>query len=248
MKIYVLNLRRVRGALAFILLLCIAVASVLGVLFLVDTYLYPATISASGESVGKITTVIIDAGHGGEDCGAIGVDGSYEKDLNLAISELLCAELQSRGYNVIMTRSEDKMLYSPEENIKGMRKLSDLKNRCAIARGVENAIFISVHMNSFGSEKYSGLQVYYSEANEDSRLLAEAVQKRVRADLQTENKRTTKSGKNLYILENCPITSVIVECGFLSNAVECKKLSDKEYQKRLSLAMVWGIIDYIEAN
>ena len=248
MKIYVLNLRRVRGVVGLILLLAVSVASALGVIFLVDTYAYPAIAAAAVDNKDKITTVIIDAGHGGEDCGAIGVDGVYEKDLNLAISELLRTELQARGYNVIMTRSEDKMLYSPEENIKGMRKLSDLKNRCAIARGVENAIFISVHMNSFGLEQYSGLQVYYSEGNEDSRLLAEAVQKRVRADLQTENKRTTKSGKNLYILENCPITSVIVECGFLSNAVECKKLSDKEYQKRLSLAMVCGLIDYIEAN
>ena len=109
---------------------------------------------------------VIDAGHGGEDPGAIGISGVYEKDLNLEISYLIGAALAERGYAVIYTRSNDKLLYSDEENIKGLRKISDLKNRCKIAAEYPNSTFISIHMNSFSQSKYSGLQVYYSKNNQ----------------------------------------------------------------------------------
>ena len=246
MKIYVISLRSIKRTVALILLLAISVSVTLGLIFVTDTYAYPAISNALKKT--EIDTVILDAGHGGEDCGAIGTDGTYEKDLNLAVAIEMRRLLEERGYKVVMTRDDDKMLYSEGENIKGMRKLSDLKNRCKIAAQHENAIFVSIHMNSFGDAKYSGLQVYYSNGNDNSRALAEAIQKQVRADLQPDNDRTVKNGKDLYILDNCPITAVIVECGFLSNAEECKKLSEKEYQNRLSLAMVCGIIEYIGSD
>lgn len=248
MKIYLVDLKWLKKATALFVLLAVSLAITVGILFAVDTYIYPAiTASASGGKA-KIKTVIIDPGHGGEDCGAIGADGTYEKDVNLKIAELMRIQLEERGYTVVMTRTEDKMLYSEDENIKGMRKLSDLKNRCKIASEHPDAILISVHMNSFGAEKYSGLQVYYTPKNDDSRNLAQSVQTKVRTEVQQENNRAVKSGENLYILEHSPITSIIVECGFLSNAEECRKLSEKEYQNRLSLAIVCGIIEYIEAK
>ena len=154
--------------------------------------------------------------------------------------------LTEHGFTVIYTRTTDRMLYREEENIKGMRKLYDLKNRCAVAEGYEDAIFVSIHMNSFGASKYSGLQVYYSNNDENSRALAEKIQSSVRSTVQTENNRQVKNGKDLYILDNCPALSVLVECGFLSNPEECDKLSEKEYQKELSFAIVCGIIDYRE--
>jgi N-acetylmuramoyl-L-alanine amidase len=103
-------------------------------------------------------------------------------------------------------------------------------------------------MNSFGSEKYSGLQVYYSNKNANSRLLADTVQSRVIKDLQTSNTRATKPGKDMYILENINNTAILIECGFLTNKDELKKLSEKEYQKQLSFSIVCGIIEYIETN
>ena len=137
------------------------------------------------------------------------------------------------------------MLYLPEENIKGMRKISDLKNRCKLAEEYPDCIFVSVHMNSYGSSKYSGLQTYYSDGKEESRRLADKIQSSVRKTLQPDNKRQIKNGKSLYLLENAKGTAVIVECGFLSNGDECEKLSQKEYQKELSFSIIYGIIEYI---
>jgi N-acetylmuramoyl-L-alanine amidase len=101
-------------------------------------------------------------------------------------------------------------------------------------------------MNSYGDPKYSGLQAYYSQKNDSSRILAESIQSTVKEEIQNKNNRNVKPGKDIYLLENTPNVSVLVECGFLTNPEECQKLSEKEYQKRLSLAIVCGIIRYKE--
>ena len=244
MKIYVWNLRRLFGTLSKLMILLLAVVFTFGVIYLVDGYIVEY-VSASAAADEK-PIIIIDAGHGGEDPGAVGVNGILEKDLNLAVSMELKNELEAKGYTVVMTRTEDKLLYTEAENIKGIRKLSDLKNRCKIAAEYKNSIFVSVHMNSFGASKYSGLQVYYSHGNDESRRLAEAIQSAVKTGAQPENDRAVKDGKDIYVLEHSPSTSVLVECGFITNEQECEKLSEKEYQKQLSFAIVCGIIDYIE--
>ena len=240
MSVITLNKRRMTERICeLLLILTVLLSTVLGAIL--DVYVEYLTASASAEP--KLPTVIIDAGHGGEDSGAVGVNGAMEKDLNLDIALLVGEELISRGYTVVYTRTEDKLLYKPEENIKGIRKISDLKNRCAIANSYENAIFVSIHMNSFGSAKYSGLQVYYSMGNGESYALAERIQSKVRDDLQPDNRRVIKEGKGIYVLENIKHPAVLVECGFLTNKEECENLSQKEYQKRLSFSIVCGIID-----
>lgn len=248
MKIYVLNARPIKKAVSFLLVLIISVAFTLGTLWAVDAYAFPSVPTDSKPSENKISKVIIDAGHGGEDPGAVAADGTLEKDINLAIALLIGEELKSRGYEVVYTRTEDKMLYSEAENVKGMRKLSDLKGRAAIAKENPEALFVSIHMNSFGASKYSGLQVYHQDKSEDSLSLANSIQGKVRELVQKDNTRVTKNGKNLYLLDNNGNTSVIVECGFLTNPEESRKLSEKEYQKQLSFAIVCGIIEYIEAK
>jgi N-acetylmuramoyl-L-alanine amidase len=193
---------------------------------------------------GKGVTVVLDAGHGGEDPGAIGVNGSYEKDLNLAITLNVAEQLRNLGMNVVLTREDDKLLYKPEENIKGLKKISDLKNRVAIANTYENAILISIHMNSYGNESCFGLQTYYGK-KDGSNALANSIQASVKTSLQPANKRSVKYGEGLYLLENSAHPAVIVECGFITNKDECAKLSQKEYQKELSFSIVCGIIDYV---
>ena len=242
MFIYVFNAKKAVKAVKIIAI--ILSISILTVFFSnLFTAQYVATASSD---IGKV--IIIDAGHGGEDSGAIGVNGQKEKDLNLAIALMIGEELSSKGYTVVYTRTEDKMLYLPEENIKGMRKISDLKNRCKVTEAYEDCILISIHMNSYGASKYSGLQVYYSKENEESRALASKIQTSVKAELQPENNRQIKSGESIYILEHSSCTSVLIECGFLSNEAECEKLSQKEYQKELSFSIICGIIKYIEEN
>ncbi len=196
------------------------------------------------ESEKKI--IIIDAGHGGEDSGAVGINGILEKDLNLTIAKEVGSLFTKEGYAVVYTRTKDKLLYEDHENIKGIRKISDLRNRCKIAAEYPNALFISIHMNSFSNSKYSGLQVYYSPENDESRLLASSVQQSVKNSLQTENERKIKKGEGMYVLENVENTAILIECGFLTNPAECKKLSEKEYQKSLSFSIFCGIIEYIE--
>jgi len=194
----------------------------------------------------KRTTVVIDAGHGGEDSGAIGFGDVYEKNLNLEIAFKLGDYLTSAGFDVVYTRTEDKLLYTEEQNIKGMRKINDLKNRMNIANSYENSLFVSIHMNSFGAADCSGLQVYYGTTDTESKKLADLVQSSVVKRLQPSNHRKIKSGNGLYLLENSENPAILVECGFLSNPDECKKLSEKEYQKELSFAILCGIIEYMK--
>ena len=193
-------------------------------------------------------TVIIDAGHGGEDCGAIGANGVYEKDLNLSMATALGEEFSKQGYAVIYTRLDDRLLYTKEENIHGIRKISDLKNRCKIGAETPDALFISIHMNSFSQSKYSGTHVYYSEKNDESYQIAMSVQSKIKNDLQPDNNRVPKPGKDIYLLENLDNPAILIECGFLTNPDECKKLSEKEYQKQLSFSILCGIIEYIDKN
>ncbi len=230
--------RIIARPLAFVLILVLLFT--LGTELVLNSKIYEAAISEATE----MNTVIIDAGHGGEDCGAIGASGVYEKDLNLEIAFLLGEMLAAKGYAVVYTRTSDKLLYLPEEDIYGIRKISDLKNRCKIGAEHPNATFVSVHMNSFGSSKYSGLQVYYGEKNEKSATLAGSIQSAVKSGLQKDNNRTTKPGRDMYIMENLDNPAVLIECGFLSNTEECKKLSEKEYQNQLCFAIVCGIIEY----
>lgn len=191
---------------------------------------------------------IIDAGHGGEDPGTSSKDGILEKDLNLQISIMLGEMLTKSGYTVIYTRTDDKLLYNEDQNIRGLRKISDLKNRCNIAQNYPNAVFLSIHMNSYGSSKYSGLQVYYGQKDPRSKILAEYIQSSVKRELQNENKRKIKKGDNIYVLENIYNVCVLIECGFLSNTDEARKLSEKEYQKNLCFSIFCGIIEYISVN
>ncbi len=243
MKIMLLNLRDFLRALKG----CVAI-SLAVVIFCISAKIAVVIpnggyFQASGEAVTPI--FVIDAGHGGEDSGAIGVNGSYEKDLNLEMAKEIGALLAEKGYEVVYTRTEDKMLYSAEENIKGFRKLSDLKNRVKIANENKGAILISVHMNSYGEAKYSGLQGYYKSSSDESRGLAMSIQSAVKGRLQTDNNRVVKKGDNIYVLENYAGVGVLIECGFLTNPTECEKLCEKEYQKQLSFSIVCGIIDYI---
>ncbi len=246
MKIFVLDLigkRATRALVGLSLVLIIIFASVFGVL----TRGYgEGLIIQSADAIPYDKIIIIDAGHGGEDPGAVGEGGVLEKDINLQIALEMGKAFEEKGYIVIYTRTDDRLLYTEEENIKGIRKISDLKNRCKVAERYPESIFVSIHVNSFGSSKYSGLQVYYSQDNEESKALAGSIQDKVASDIQKDNNRKIKSGEDIYILENISNTAVLIECGFLTNKEECKKLSEKEYQKQLSFSIVCGIIEYIE--
>ncbi len=195
----------------------------------------------------KYKTVIIDAGHGGEDGGAIAQDGTLEKDINLSISKKLETALKVMGYNVIMTRSKDELIYDADVS-KTMRqkKVSDIHNRTDLINSTPNSVLISIHQNKFSQSQYSGTQVFYSSNNEDSKPLAQSIQLSVRKLLQQENKREIKkTGTNIYMLYYANVPAVMVECGFLSNYEECNKLKTDKYQKQMVFCIMYGILNYI---
>ncbi len=213
----------------------------------IATYFLSATLPTLGENLRPAAPlVILDAGHGGEDGGAVGVNGVFEKDLNLDFAFMLADMLRAAGVEVILTRSEDKLLYTESENIKGHRKEYDLKNRLKIAKEYPNALFISIHMNTFPEEKYSGLQVYYAKGKEGSDALAKSIQTAVATGVQPENNRKIKpADSSIYLLHGAPCRAVLIECGFLSNYGECAALSEKDYQRRLCFSIFCGMMNYI---
>lgn len=197
----------------------------------------------------RYPTVIIDAGHGGEDCGAIGINGCYEKDLNLSIAVTLSEMLEAAGIRTRLTRDTDTLLYDREADYEGRKKILDMKARENICAEYGDAIFISIHMNSFPIEKYSGLQVYYSQNDGNSRVLAEAIQGTVRKNLQYKNTRSTKpSGEEIYLLYRAAHPAVLVECGFLSNREECELLCTEAYQKRLCMCIFAAVMNYFSTS
>ena len=200
-------------------------------------------IPASSPNVDKVrTTIIIDAGHGGLDGGAVADDGTLEKGLNLSLARELSSILKTMGADVIMTRDDDVMLSNPDS---AHKKLDDLNARAKIAADAGECIFVSIHMNKFPVPKYSGLQVYYSPNNESSKEVADAIQNAARTYLCPENARKTKkAGDEIYLLKSLSCPAVLVECGFLSNPEELEKLKNESYRDSVALVIAAAVAEY----
>ncbi len=192
-----------------------------------------------------LPSVIIDAGHGGEDGGASGKGGALEKELNLDIAFKLTNMLRASGINVILTRTEDILLYDRNADYMGHKKSLDLRARLDISKSNPNSVFVSIHMNSFGDARYKGLQVWYSKNTAGSKMLADTVQSYVREALQNDNDRKTKAANSsIYLLDRAVCDSILVECGFLSNAEEEALLLDESYRKTLAFTIFAAIKEY----
>lgn len=192
-------------------------------------------------------TVIIDAGHGGEDGGAIGKNGAYEKDINLELAKKLIARLEAENIPCVLTRSTDILLYDRNLDYEGKKKKLDLLARKEFAEKYDNAIFISIHQNSYPKEQYSGFQAYYSPSNVTSRELAYLIENSVKDSLQPANNRTSKQAdSSIYLLDKLYCPAVLLECGFLSNTEECRLLCDNAYQINLTDAIASGIIEFLK--
>ncbi len=193
--------------------------------------------------------IVIDAGHGGEDGGASGADGTLEKDLNLQVAKALAQILSAAGYDVRLTRTDDRLLYDMYKDLSdytGHKKTYDLRNRLRFAKEANAVLLISIHMNKFTEEQYKGLQVYYSPNDDKSRTVAELIQKYTRLYLQPDNERETKrAGNSIYLLSHCEIPAVLVECGFLSNAQELESLHSPVYQKQLALVLAAAVAESV---
>ena len=187
------------------------------------------------------TTVIIDPGHGGLDGGAVGKNGTLEKDLNLALSLELKDMLSKNGFDVIMTREEDKML--------GKTKKVDTKERLMLAKKNPEALYVGIHMNSFEDATSKGSQIFYSTKNPQSKIFAGVLKNNFLKTVDSENKRQNKEAFNtIYIMRNIENPAVLIECGFLSNRTEEQKLNSREYRAKIEKAITESIIAFSKQN
>ena len=194
--------------------------------------------------------VIIDAGHGGFDGGAVSDDGTVEKDINLSIALYLREYLAIFNIKTIMIRETDCSVEDNGLNTIRQKKTSDLHNRMKIMEETDNAIFVSIHQNKFPDGKYSGTQVFYSPKTKDeSQVLAQTIQDYIVNTLQKDNKRQIKEcGTSVFLMYNAVKPAVLVECGFLSNYEETQRLKSSEYQKKIAFCIAMGIQNYLSVR
>lgn len=188
--------------------------------------------------------IVLDAGHGGFDGGA-DANGLVEKDVNLAIALKLRDLLRSGGFEVKMTREEDKTTADGGRT----DKPSDMNNRLQLIKDNPGCIFISIHQNKFEDPTCTGAQVFYGPSEPMSQSLAQCIQQSFADLLQPGNTRIIKkSGKELFLLYYADVPAVIVECGFLSNPGEARLLADEEYQNKVAFTVYAGLLNYLEEN
>ena len=186
------------------------------------------------DTAGEGTRYILDAGHGVPDGGAVGADNTTEQELNLGIVLKLSALLEQKGAAHILTRSDENSIFSEGKTIHA-KKVSDIKNRIAIADKNPKVPMISIHMNSYPSSSVHGIQVFYNDQNEEARKLAEALQQKFNETLQPDNPKVIKTiSKNVYLFSHISNPSVLIECGFLSNGEELEKLKTESYQQQIA--------------
>lgn len=197
------------------------------------------------EGIQEDFVIIIDAGHGGDDGGAVSIGGICEKDLNLAMSKSLSSNLEAMGYHVIMTRTDD----TDTDGEEGFNKRKDILNRLKYTEQYPNSLFISVHMNSSTSSTDKGFTVFYGEKNELSKKIAENIYYAVENFAYTSRLRDVKeSPDSVYLMNNCTVPAILVECGFISNKTDEALLIDEKYREDLSYILACGIDKFCIEN
>lgn len=218
----------------------IILCSVIVLILLMSFAIYNMSATPTIATVDK-NKIIIDAGHGGMDGGAVGNNGTLEKDINLKVAMFLKEIAEADCKSVIMTRDTDTSLHTTDSAKIRNQKRSDLQVRKEILQNNTDGIFVSIHMNKFEQESVRGAQVFYAD-NDNSRILAQNIQSALIEGIADGNKRVAKPAPdNLYIFKGCNSSAVVVECGFLSNKEEEALLATEEYQKKLAECIYKGI-------
>lgn len=216
-----------------LLLLVLCVCLVVGGACLGAGQVMPASAGAGDQR----PTLILDAGHGGEDGGAVSAAGDRESDINLSIVLKLDALMAFFGVDARTTRDADISLHAGDCDTLREKKVSDLKNRVAMVNETENAMLISVHQNHFTDPRYDGAQVFYNEGD-ISRQWGELTQEAMRQVLDPDNGRKAKGiTGGIYLFEHISCPSILVECGFLSNGEEASLLLTDAYQRKIAIAL-----------
>lgn len=229
MKIKFITIKK--RTLCAILMAFILICLCLGVCFAVN-----ATASPKPEY-----NIVIDAGHGGRDGGAIGVSGVTESELNLKYAKELKSLCEDFGIGVVMTRSDMNGLY--DESAQNKKK-SEMERRKNIINSSGADLVISIHMNSFPLPSSNGAYVFYANGSDEGYNLAKSVQTSLCQSF--DNAREYVSVGDYFVLNYSSIPSVLVECGFLSNPQEEANLKSDEYCQKFCYSLLVGILSYFE--
>ena len=212
-------------------------------IFLSLPILSSRAVSTLSESIVVYPCVIVDAGHGGADGGAVSCTGVPESNINLQIALKLEDLFHLLGVQTTMIRNSDRSVYTEGETI-AAQKVSDIRERVRIANTTPKAFYLSIHQNYFSDSRYHGAQVFYN-SQAGSKEVAEYLQTAFRTFLDTNNKRQIKKANGIYLMEHINCTGILVECGFLSNPAEESKLRDDAYQKKLCCVITTTICQYL---
>ena len=192
--------------------------------------------------------VAIDPGHGGVDPGAVSKSGLTEDEINLKIALKLKRFIEQSGGIAILTREDDKGLYTDQSTTLGQKKVEDLHNRRKLIEESQAEIFVSIHLNSFTRPGYFGAQTFYSETHEENQALAYILQEELKNVLDKENKRQPAIREDVYIIKDMEIPSVLIEAGFLSNQDEARLLDTSDYQEKIAWSIYVGIMKYFNTE
>lgn len=216
--------------------------SFLLVVFLLSFGIISVYTSSVSSGALKKLTIVLDAGHGGRDGGSVGVaTGVKESDLNLQIVKKLQSYLSRYGFNIVLTRHDEHGLY----NVFGRDyKLEDMNKRREIIKNNQANLVVSIHMNSFRQASQKGIQAYYDDGLQTGKELATVIQEQFIKGIA--NAKPEPSKGDYYILKGTQNPSVLIECGFLSNAEEEALLQTDEYQESIAYNIFYGIIKYLQ--
>lgn len=193
-------------------------------------------------------TVVLDAGHGSPDGGAVGPSGTLEKDINLAVVLKLQEVLESRGASVVLTRGSDSGIYDSESTTIHEKKVSDMNNRLKIVNNSDADLFISIHMNAFSDSNSKGLHVFFSRNHPEAEQMAELVQERISELTGATTHAVKAASSSLFLMKNPIPPAILIECGFITNEQEEKLLSTEEYQAKIAYAVADALDEYRMGN
>lgn len=225
------------------------IAFSVGVCFLISSCLLavPRVVPAlSLAETSGTPTLILDAGHGGEDGGAMTASGHKESDINLSVVLRLESLMAFLGVDTILTRDRDISIHDPGCETLREKKVSDLQNRVKLIQNTPNAMVMSVHQNTFTDSRYQGAQVFYSSGDVSAQWGA-YTQEQIRMTLDPDNgRKATLIPEHVYLFQHISCPSILVECGFLSNGEEASLLLTDTYQRKLAVTLAGAYLNELQ--
>ena len=218
--------------------------NIINLVFILILFLTSAGTIIANKRLTAPALIYLDPGHGGSDGGAVGADGTAEKDIVLNVCLCLKTYLENAGFQVKMTRAGD---YDLAPGSSKNRKRDDIHRRCRMINASDCLLYLSVHANKFSDKRIRGAQVFYNKNQPGSKVLSEAIQEAIGGILQN-TRRFAKPINGKYLIENAEKTGCLVEIGFLSNPEELNLLKDAVYQDRMAYAIFTGILMFLENN